>query len=125
MITAYFNKTEPYHYVANKIGDFKIWLLYNLFDDFSAPQNAFSVLIEELIDENATGIYGNLSFCSINGRTISIYDIWDDEKRTLTINRAYLLELAKKWHELSEKGVPIITIKRDGETFTIEEGKEE
>jgi hypothetical protein len=114
-----------YNYEYNEFDDFDIWLLYNLFDDFSAPTGAFSELIEEIIDKNANNISGDLSNLKLRDENAIIRSKWDDEKRTLTINRAYLLELANKWRELSEKGVPIITIKRDGEIFIIEEGKEE
>jgi hypothetical protein len=122
---AYFNKIEPYHYFSNKIGDFNIWLLYNLFDDFSSPRNAFSELIESLTNKTSGTSCGDLSSLHFDDNKVTIYDRWDEEERTLILERSYLLELAKKWRELCEKGVPIITIKRDGETFIIEEGKEE
>jgi hypothetical protein len=114
-----------YNYEYNEFDDFDIWLLYNLFDDFSSPSDAFPFLIEELSKKNSRLLAGNLSILDLEESTVDLYSRWDDEKRVLKINRAYLLELANKWCELFEKGVPIITIKRDGETFIIEEGKEE
>ena len=108
-----------YRHTYNEENNFGIWLLYNLFDDFSFPSGAFSFLIEELSKKNSRLLAGNLSILDLEENTVDLYSRWDDEKRVLKINRAYLLELANKWCELSEKGVPIITIKRDGETFII------
>ena len=67
---------------------------------------------------------GDLSILDLEENAVVIYSRWDDEKRILTVNRAYLLELAKKWRGLCELDVPIITIKRENAIFIIEQGKE-
>ena len=114
-----------YNYEYNEFDDFDIWLLYNLFDDFSFPSGAFAELINFLTNKQSGTSTGNLSLLIFKENLVIVYSLWDEEERALTLERSYLLELANKWRELSEKGVPIITIKRDGEIFTIEEGKEE
>ena len=124
-INFYKKNKERYGYRYKKEDDFDIWLIYNVFNDFSSPINAFSELIEFLTNKTSGTSCGDLSSLHFDDNKITIYDRWDEEERTLILERSYLLELAKKWRKLCEKDVPIITIKRDGETFIIEEGKEE
>jgi hypothetical protein len=114
-----------YGYRYNEQDDFNIWLLYNTFNDFSTSENAFPGLIESLTNKTSGTSCGDLSSLHFDDNKVTIYDRWDEEERTLILERSYLLELAKEWRKLCEKDVPIITIKRDGEIFIIEEGKEE
>ena len=113
-----------YSYNYNEFDDFNIWLFYNFLDDL-VSKNAYWFLLDNLKDKNSKGLTGNCSDLTLFQDKGIIIDLFDDEKRSITLERSHLIELVKKWRELCEKGVPIITIKRDGETFIIEEGKEE
>ncbi len=126
MLKINFYKVDSFYYrhIYHEENDFNIWLFYNFLDDL-VSKNAYWFLLDNLNDKNSKGLTGNCSDLTLFQDKGIIIDLFDDEKRSITLERSHLIELVKKWRELCEKGVPIITIKRDGETFIIEEGKEE
>ncbi len=125
MVKMQFCYTIPYCYwPKNKeITDNKIGLLYNLMDDL-VSKNYYDMLIDHLKDKDFSNISGNTSNIRLVDNEIIVSDIFDDEKRTLTIKEDVFVELVKKWRSLCEQEVPVITITREGNDFTIEAGTE-
>ena len=118
MIEDKFYKIEKNHYGFHDSNDFNIGLLYTLVDDFSST-GFYQILIDSLSDINSTGITGELTYLDIENNRATIQYQFDDEEKTLTIDRAHLLELVKKWRELCEQNVPGIVISREGDKFEI------
>jgi hypothetical protein len=124
MIKVNFFKMEPYCYKKrHPAGNFDIWLLYNLMDDL-VSKNSYYILLEELEAKHSLGLTGNASDLSLKNNEVIISDLFDDEKRTLVLKKDVFMELVKKWRSLCEQEVPVITITREGNDFTIEAGTE-
>ena len=125
MVKMQFCYTIPYCYwPKNKeITDNEIGLLYNLMDDL-VSKNSYYILLEELEAEYSLGLTGNASDLSLKNNEVIISDLFDDEKRTLTLKKDIFVELVKKWRSLCDQEVPVITITREVNDFTIEAGTE-